>query len=106
MKIGPLTQILEIYQKKNISKKDISDEKQSYDKISISDEAYKKYQEIKNKTEFEDSLKEVDMSKLMDEVTQIDRDKIEQLKKDIKNGNYKVNYENLAQKIIDDDSNI
>ena len=103
MKITSLNQVLEIYKQKNVNKQiteDIANKK--YDEVSISNEAYAKLD--KKDVSFEEQLKSIDMGKLIDEVSDINHEKVQQLKAQIANGSYKVDAYNIADALIGDDS--
>ncbi len=102
MKVGPLTQLMELYQKKGAQKQQegIPTDKKSYDSISISKEAYEKLQQKKEKEIQSESS--IDMGKILDEVTSVDHQNIQKIKKEIANGTYKINFEAIADALIED----
>jgi flagellar biosynthesis anti-sigma factor FlgM len=101
MKITSLNQVLDLYKQKNIKKEKIDSNNKRYDEVSISNEAYEK---LSNKElSFEEQLKSIDMGKLIDEVSDIDHEKVAKLKSQIASGNYKIDAYKIADGIINDD---
>jgi len=102
MKITSLNQVLDLYKQKNIKKDKVDSPNQKYDEVSISNEAYEKLNKTEN-TSFEEQLKSIDMGKLIDEVSDIDHEKVAKLKSQIASGSYKVDAYKIADGIISDD---
>lgn len=101
MKITSLNQVLDLYKQKNFKKEKIDSVNKKYDEVSISNEAYEK---LSNKdVSFEEQLKSIDMGKLIDEVSDIDHEKVAKLKSQIASGNYKIDAYQIADGIINDD---
>ncbi|MBN2694611.1 flagellar biosynthesis anti-sigma factor FlgM [bacterium] len=102
MKVGPLTQLMELYQKKGAQKQQegIPSNKKSYDSVSISKEAYEKLQQKKDKDI--QSENSIDMGKILDEVTSVDHPNIQKIKKQIADGTYKIDFEAIADALIED----
>lgn len=102
MKIGPLTQVLELYQKKNDPVQNRNEPSiATYDTVSISREAYERA--TVEQVDFDQALSKIDMGQLMDEVTLVDRNKVQRIKDAIANGNYQVNPEAIANQLIDEE---
>ena len=101
MKITSLSQVLELYRQKNIKKDKQINENKKFDEVSISDEAYQKLDN--GDISFEEELKSIDMGQLIEDVSQIDHDKVNQLKSKIKSGQYEIDSYKIAGAIIDDD---
>ena len=102
MKITSLNQVLEIYKQKNVNKQKVEDTTKKYDEVSISNEAYAKLD--KKDVSFEEQLKSIDMGKLIDEVSDVNHEKVQKLKSQIASGTYKVDAYQIADSIIGDDS--
>lgn len=101
MKITSLNQVLDLYKQKNFKKEKIDSVNKKYDEVSISNEAYEK---LSNKdVSFKEQLKSIDMGKLIDEVSDIDHEKVAKLKSQIASGNYKIDAYQIADGIINDD---
>ncbi len=101
MKITSLNQVLDLYKQKNFKKEKIDSTDKKYDEVSISNEAYEK---LSNKdVSFEEQLKSIDMGKLIDEVSDINHEKVAKLKSQIASGNYKIDAYQIADGIINDD---
>ena len=101
MKITSLNQVMEIYKQKNVQMQKVEDSAKKYDEVSISNEAYAK---LENKDiSFEEQLKSIDMGQLIDEVSEVDHEKVAKLKEQIANGTYKIDYNNIANALISDD---
>jgi len=103
MKITSLNQVMEIYKQKNVNRQKVEDTaNKKYDEVSISNEAYAKLD--KKDVSFEEQLKSIDMGKLIDEVSDVDHEKVQKLKSQIAAGTYKVDAYQIADSIIGDDS--
>jgi flagellar biosynthesis anti-sigma factor FlgM len=102
MKITSLNQVLDLYKQKNTNKQPVENNSKKYDEVSISNEAYEKLN-TKNLS-FEEQLKSIDMGKLIDEVSEVDHDKVAKLKSQIASGNYKIDAYKIADSLINDDS--
>jgi len=101
MKITSLSQVLELYRQKNIKRDKSTAETKKYDEVSISKEAYKKLND--EDLSFSEQLKSIDMGQLMEDVSNIDNDKVAKLRAEIQSGQYKIDAYKIAGAIIDDD---